>query len=105
MAIKSVLDFSIYLLGDGVDLAYSVSTGTGPFGLRAPDTIHGPSQIAPALSLAALTPDGVFGVVSANGHSISASIAGGMLTITYANGDGLTSGELDSVAGYLTFPG
>lgn len=105
MSIKGALDFSILLVGDGTDANYVISTATGPFGLRAPDTIHGASELSPALSLGSLVPNGVIGVVSANGHSVSASIAFGVLTITYATGDVPAAGEMDTVQGYFTFAG
>jgi hypothetical protein len=105
MAIKSVLDFGIKLIGDGTDRVYVIDTATGPFGLSAPYTGAGVGQLSPALSLGSMTPNGVLSLTSGNGHAVSGSVLAGVLTITYAVGDALAINEVDLVQGLFTFPG
>jgi len=105
MAIKSALDFAIKIIGDGTDGTYVISTATGPFGLTAPSTAAGASEVAPALTLSTLVPNGVVNIASQNGHSVSASVALGVLTITYAAVDIPAANEVDVITGLFTFPG
>src|SRR6266850_3551589 len=105
MALRSALDFAVKIVGDGSDRVYVLSTATGPLGLSAPPTAAGAAQLSPQLSLATLVPTGIVELHSGNNHAVSASLASGVMTITYAVDDALAADEVDTVTGKFTFPG
>ena len=103
MALKVVLAFTLRVRGDGSDRTISAALPTGPYGLgpgKFLDTVY---VLPPSFSLLSTVPSGVEDVASSNNHSVSATIALGVITFTYASGDMPAADEVDMLYGNLVF--
>lgn len=98
MSLRTALDFSLRLVGDGSDTNVVTSFLTGPFVFKPASG----GEIAPAFSLSQSLPSALTNLAADNGATVSASIGLlGAITITLSPAPG--NGEVLNVTGTMLF--